>query len=97
MATIHNITAHVLSILDFILPHTLVMTTIVSLVILEDTVVNMAHSTIATHYGMEQVVCLKTVAAMMLECHDSSVSSLPAQPETLKSGSAMMRDLTMKL
>ena len=97
METTHNIPAHVLSILDLILLPTLAVTTIVSLVILEDIVVNMAHSTLVTHYEMEQVVYLKTAVAMMLECHGSSVNFLLLQLETLKLGYAMMRDLAMKL
>ena len=76
ITTIHNSTAHVLIPLDQILLHLLAVTTIVRLVTLEHLVVNMAHYTIAIHYGMEQVVYLKTIVAMMLDCHGSSVNFL---------------------
>ena len=59
---------------DQILLYLLAITIIVSLVILEH--MNMLLYTVVTHYGMEQVVYLKTVVAMMLECHGSSINSL---------------------
>ena len=62
--TIHNSTVHVLNILDQILLCMLAITTIVSLVMPEHIVMNMLSFMLRTHYGMEQVVLLKTVAAM---------------------------------
>ena len=74
ITNIHVVIVHVLKLLDQILLHMLAVTTIESLVILEH--MSMPLYTVATHYGMEQDVYLKTVAAMMLECHGSSVNSL---------------------
>ena len=76
ITTIHNSIVHVLKLQDQILLHLLAVTTIVSLVILEHMVVNLPNFTTATHYGMEKVAYPKTVAAMTLDCHGSSVNSL---------------------
>ena len=46
---------------------------------------------------MEPVVYLKTVVAVMLECHGSSISFLQLQLETLKPESVMTKHLLMKV
>ena len=66
ITTTLNSTVHVLNILDQILLHMLVLTTIYIMV-------NMLSYTVTTHYGMEEDVGLKIVVAMMWECHGSSI------------------------